>query len=363
VKAAKTKVIVMAGGTGGHVFPALAVAQGLIEHGAEVVWMGTRAGLEAQVVPARGLPIEWISVSGLRGKGIATLLLAPLKLARALWQALGILRRHRPSVVIGLGGFVAGPGGLAAWLLRRPLVIHEQNAIAGMTNRLLAKIATRVLEAFPQTFRPGPYTMTVGNPVRPEIAQIAPPEERLANRSGAARMLVLGGSLGALAINRLVPQALALLPPELRPEVRHQAGRTLDVAEKAYRDAGLATRPEAFIEDMAAAYGWADIVVCRAGALTIAEIAAAGLPAVLIPFPYAVDDHQTVNGQYLVGAGAAILIQEADITPQRLADTLKPLLSNREQLRAMARAARTKAWPQARERIVEECLAVAAGVA
>ncbi|MGH8453728.1 MAG: undecaprenyldiphospho-muramoylpentapeptide beta-N-acetylglucosaminyltransferase, partial [Nevskiales bacterium] len=280
---ARYTIMVMAGGTGGHVFPALAVAERLRELGHRVVWMGTQAGLEARVVPAHGLPIEWITIAGVRGKGLLTLLLAPLELLRALLQAIGILRRYRPQVVIGLGGFVAGPGGFAAWLLGRPLIIHEQNAIAGLTNRLLARLARRVLEAFPDTFPVSGKRLTVGNPVRPEIAALPPPEQRLAGRSGAVRMLVLGGSLGALALNRGVPQALALLPPELRPDVRHQAGRTLDEANKAYAAAGLDIQPEAFIEDMAAAYAWADLLVCRAGALTVAELAAAGLPALLIP--------------------------------------------------------------------------------
>jgi UDP-N-acetylglucosamine--N-acetylmuramyl-(pentapeptide) pyrophosphoryl-undecaprenol N-acetylglucosamine transferase len=356
-------IVVMAGGTGGHVFPALAVAERLRELGHDVVWIGTRAGLEARVVPARGLPVEWITIGGLRGKGLLTLLMAPLKLLRALVQAVTILRRRRPAVVIGLGGFVAGPGGLAAWLLRRPLIIHEQNAIAGVTNRLLAHLARRVLEAFPDTFPVSGKRLTVGNPVRADIAALPVPQQRLAGRSGRMRMLVLGGSLGALALNRAVPQALALLPPELRPDVRHQAGRTLDEAQKAYAMAGLDIQPEAFIEDMAAAYAWADLVVCRAGALTVAELAAVGLPAVLIPFPYAVDDHQTANAQYLVTAGAALLIQERDLTPQAFAALLKPLLDDRMRLQQMAAAARDRAWPQARDRIVDECLALAGGAA
>jgi UDP-N-acetylglucosamine--N-acetylmuramyl-(pentapeptide) pyrophosphoryl-undecaprenol N-acetylglucosamine transferase len=356
-------IVVMAGGTGGHVFPALAIAERLRELGHEVVWMGTQAGLEARVVPARGLPVEWITIGGLRGKGLMTLLLAPLNLLRALAQALAILRRRRPQVVIGLGGFVAGPGGLAAWLLRRPLIIHEQNAIAGLTNRLLAHLARRVLEAFPNTFPASGKRSTVGNPVRHEITALPAPEQRLAERSGRVRLLVLGGSLGARALNRAVPPALSLLPAELRPEVRHQAGRTLDEAKSAYAAAGLEIQPEAFIEDMAAAYAWADLVVCRAGALTVAELAAAGLPAVLIPFPYAVDDHQTANAQYLVAAGAALLVQERDLTPQALANLLQPLLGDRPRLQRMALAARSRAWPRARERIVDECLALAGGAA
>jgi UDP-N-acetylglucosamine--N-acetylmuramyl-(pentapeptide) pyrophosphoryl-undecaprenol N-acetylglucosamine transferase len=356
-------IVVMAGGTGGHVYPALAVAERLRELGHDVVWMGTRAGLEARVVPARGLPVEWITIGGVRGKGLTTVLMAPLNLLRAVAQAWTILRRRRPHAVIGLGGFVAGPGGLAAWLLRRPLLIHEQNAIAGLTNRWLAHLARRVLEAFPDTFPAGRKRLTVGNPVRPEIVALPAPTQRLAGRTGRTRLLVLGGSLGALALNRAVPQALALLPPELRPEVRHQAGRTLDEARQAYARAGLAIEPEAFIEDMATAYAWADLVVCRAGALTVAELAAAGLPAVLIPFPYAVDDHQTANGRYLAGAGAALLVQERDLTPATLADLLRPLLDDRPRLMQMAVAARGRAWPQARERIVDECLQLAGAAA
>lgn len=356
-------IMVMAGGTGGHVFPALAIATRLRELGHDVVWMGTRSGLEARVVPAHDLPIEWVMVAGLRGKGVLPLVLAPLKLLRALLQAISILRRRRPQVVIGLGGFVTGPGGLATWLLHLPLLIHEQNAIAGMTNRLLARIARRVLEAFPDTFPASTKRLTVGNPVRAEILALPTPGARLANREGTVRLLVLGGSLGALALNRTVPQALALLPAALRPEVRHQAGRTLETAAEAYQQAGLPIQPEAFIEDMAAAYAWADLVICRAGALTVAELAAAGLPAVLVPFPHAVDDHQTANAGYLVSASAAVLMQERDMTPQGLADVLQGLLGDRARLRQMAVAAHGRAWPQARDRIVYECLALAGGVA
>lgn len=360
---ARYTIVVMAGGTGGHVFPALAVAERLRELGHEVVWMGTRAGLEARVVPAHGFAVEWVAIGGLRGKGVMTLLLAPLRLLRALTQAFAILRRRRPQLVIGLGGFVTGPGGLAAWLLRRPLVIHEQNAIAGLTNRLLARLARRVLEAFPDTFPENARRRTVGNPVRAGIAMLPPPAQRQSGRSGPARLLVLGGSLGALALNRGVPQALALLPEDLRPQVRHQAGRTLEEAKKAYAAAGLDIEPEAFIDDMAAAYAWADLVVCRAGALTVAELAAAGLPALLVPFPHAVDDHQTANAQYLVSAGAALLIQERDLTPAVFADALQSLLSDRPKLQRMAEAARRRAWPRARDQIVDECLVLAGAAA
>lgn len=356
-------ILVMAGGTGGHVFPALAVAERLRELGHDVLWLGTRAGLEARVVPARGLSVEWITISGLRGKGLMTLMMAPLNLLRAITQAIAVLRRRRPDVVLGCGGFAAGPGGLAAWLLRRPLLIHEQNAIAGLTNRWLARLARRVLEAFPGTFPDMAKRVTVGNPVRTEIAAIPVPAQRLADRRGRVRLLVLGGSLGALALNRAVPQALALLPAELQPEVRHQAGRTIEEARKAYAAAGLAVEPEAFIEDMAAAYAWADLVVCRAGALTVAELAAAGLASVLIPFPYAVDDHQTANARYLVDADAALMIQERELAPAHFAQALTPLLEDRARLLRMAVAARGRAWPQARDRIVEECLRLAGDTA
>ena len=356
---AQVTVVVMAGGTGGHVFPALAVAERLRALGHRVVWIGTPGGMEARLVPARDFPIEWISIGGLRGKNALTLLLAPLRLLRAIAQALSILRRLQPAAVIGLGGFASGPGGFAAWLLRRPLLIHEQNAIACLTNRILARLAARVLEAFPDTFTPSAKRLTVGNPVRSEIAALPAPGLRFAQRSGRARLLVIGGSLGALALNRCVPQALALLAPGLRPEVWHQAGRTIEAARGAYAQSGLAIEPQEFIDDMAAAYAWADLVVCRAGALTVAELAAAGLPSVLVPFPFAVDDHQTANAAYLVSADAAVLIQERDLTPARLAETLRVLLGDRNRLLQMAVAARGRAWPDARDRIVEECLSLA----
>ncbi len=358
------KIVIMAGGTGGHVFPALAVAQELRTHGHEVIWIGTQAGLEAKLVPLHGFPIEWVSIGGLRGKGVLTQLLAPFRLLRAVLQALLILRRLQPALVLGLGGFAAGPGGLAAWLVRRPLAVHEQNAIPGYTNRLLARLASRVLEAFPGTFSAEFKAVAVGNPVRAEIAQLPPPRERMTGRSAAARLLVLGGSLGAKALNTLVPQALARLEPEQRPEVWHQAGRTLKVAQQHYfelaKQMGAALRVTAFIDDMAAAYAWADLVICRAGALTIAELAAAGLAAILVPFPHAVDDHQTANGKYLVEVGAALLIQERDLTPDVLANTLKSLLAERGKLLAMAEAGRARAWPHAARDIVEHCVACAA---
>ena len=346
------KVMIMAGGTGGHVYPALAVAQELIAKGHEVVWMGAPDSFESRVVAQTGLRIEFVRVSGLRGKGLATLLKAPLLLLRALADALSVLRRERPQVVLGMGGFVAGPGGLAARLKGLPLVIHEQNAAAGMTNRLLARIATRVLEAFPGTFH---NAETVGNPVRAGFAELPAPAQRLAH-GGRPRLLVVGGSQGARALNLMVPKALRLMPPELRPEVRHQAGRTLADAQKAYRDAQLDIKPIAFIDDMPAAYGWADLVVCRAGASTIAELAAAGSASVLVPFPAAVDDHQTRNGEYLVAGGAARLVQERDLSSERLSALIAGQIEDQPDLRRMAEAARALAWSDAASRIAAVCL-------
>lgn len=354
------KILIMAGGTGGHVYPALAVAAELSARGAEIVWMGTRAGLEARVVPAAGYPIEWIGVSGLRGKGWSTWLAAPWRLLLALAQALAAVRRTAPQVVLGMGGFASGPGGLAAWLLRRPLVVHEQNAVAGLTNRLLARLARSVLEAFPGSFPANRRTRCVGNPVRADILALPAPAQRLADRTGRARLLVLGGSGGALTINTLVPAALARLDEAQRPEVRHQAGRTLEAARAAYREQGVDADVTPYIDDMAAAYAWADLVVCRSGALTVAELAAAGLGALLIPYPYAVDDHQRVNGEYLTARGAAELIPQAELDAGRLAARLSELCGDRGQLRRMAAAARGAAWPRATAEIADACLEVAA---
>lgn len=350
-------VLIMAGGTGGHVFPALAVAERLRARGVPVVWMGTRRGLEATLVPKAGIPMEWIGAAGLRGKGLGQKLATPLMIGRALWQARTILQRLQPQVVLGMGGFASGPGGLMARLLGIPLVVHEQNAIAGLTNRILARLANRVLEAFPQTFPVARRATTVGNPVRESIAALPPPAERFAGRQGRLRLLVLGGSQGALALNQLVPQALALLQESERPEVWHQAGGQLhQAAEAAYREAGITARLTPFIEDMAEAYGWADRVVCRAGALTIAELAAAGVGSLLVPFPFAVDDHQTANAHFLEQGGAALLVQQAELTAERLAAILSDRLSDRSQLLRMAEAARGLAKIEAAEHVARVCL-------
>lgn len=349
------KLLIMAGGTGGHVYPALAVAHHLRERGHEIVWMGAPESFESRVVPAQGIPLEVVRVTGLRGKGVLKLLQAPLLIARAVWQALKILRRVRPDAVLGMGGFAAGPGGIAAWIARRPLLIHEQNAAAGLTNRVLARLARRVLEAFPGTFK---HAMTVGNPVRAGFAELADPAQRL-DHEGPARVLIVGGSQGAKALNERVPQALALLAPAERPAVRHQAGRTLEIAQRAYLTAGVTAEVTAFIDDMPAALGWADLVICRAGASTIAELSAAGVASVLVPFPAAVDDHQTRNAEYLSQAGAALLVPEAQLSAERLATQLRALLADRPRLQHMATAARSRAWTDAVQVIADQCLAAA----
>ena len=353
--------LVMAGGTGGHVFPALATARVLERRGFSIVWLGTRRGIEARLVPAAGIPVEWLSVSGLRGKGLGTLLVAPVRLLVALFQALRAVRRHRPSVVLGAGGFASGPGGVAAWLLRRPLVVHEQNAVAGLTNRVLARLADRVLEGFPGSFGRRVHAEHVGNPVRPEIAAVPPPERRYAAREGRARLLVFGGSQGAVRLNAVVPAAIAELPESLRPEVIHQTGRSgHDETVAAYRSRGIEADVRPFIDDMAGAYGWADLAVCRSGALTVAELSAAGVPAVLVPFPAAVDDHQTRNAGHVVRAGAARLLPESALTPLSLAAVLRELLeAGRPRLAQMAAAARGMAITDADERLADACVAAA----
>jgi UDP-N-acetylglucosamine--N-acetylmuramyl-(pentapeptide) pyrophosphoryl-undecaprenol N-acetylglucosamine transferase len=350
-------ILVMAGGTGGHVYPALAVAHALQLRSRQIVWLGTHRGIEARVVPAAGIEVEWISIAGLRHKGALAILAAPFRLTLALLQSLRVMFRHRPAAVLGMGGFVSGPGGLAAWLTRRPLVIHEQNAVAGLTNRLLARLARVVLQAFPGSFSATVIAETVGNPVRADIAALADPGTRYADRAGPLRLLVLGGSQGALALNKTVPAALALLPQSMRPRVRHQAGeRTLEAAASAYAGTDIEVELCPFIEDMAAAYAWADLVVCRAGALTVAELAAAGLPAIFIPYPAAVDDHQTANARGMVEAGAAALLDESELCDETLAAVLRDWLVSRDSLLARARKARLLAQPNALGRITNLCL-------
>jgi UDP-N-acetylglucosamine--N-acetylmuramyl-(pentapeptide) pyrophosphoryl-undecaprenol N-acetylglucosamine transferase len=337
------------------------VAGRLSELGAEVSWLGTRQGLEARVVPSAGYPMDCIEVRGLRGKGAAGWLLAPFRLARSLAQAWALLRRRRPQVVLGVGGFVAGPGGMMSRLMGIPLVIHEQNTVPGMTNRWLARAASRVLEAFPGTFPDERGARATGNPVRRDIAALAPPAERFRERAAGPRhLLVLGGSQGARALNEVLPAALARLPEARRPRVRHQAGRDkADATAALYADARVEAQVVAFEEDMAGAYAWADLVICRAGALTIAELAAAGVGSLLVPYPHAVDDHQTRNARFLTDAGAAELIAEERLDPGELSGRLKALLADPERLLGMAQAARGMARPEATDVVARACLEVA----
>ncbi|WP_240126880.1 undecaprenyldiphospho-muramoylpentapeptide beta-N-acetylglucosaminyltransferase [Thermomonas alba] len=345
-------VMVLAGGTGGHIFPGLAVAQALRERGAQVCWLGADGGMETRLVPAHGIAIDTLPITGLRGKGLRTLLAAPLRLARALRGARRILRMRRPDVVISFGGYAAGPGGLAAWLAGVPLLVHEQNRAAGLTNKVLARLARQVLVGFPQTFA---REVHVGNPVREAIAAVPPPDRREFMHSGPMRLLVLGGSQGARALNAALPQALAGLGVAL--EVWHQAGeKLLDEARQAYVEAGVPARVDAFIADMAAAYAWADLVICRAGALTLAELCAVGVGSVLVPFPQAVDDHQTRNAEYLVERGAAVLLPQSDDLALRVRAVLTELAGDAPRRLAMARAARALAKPDAAAQVAAAVL-------
>jgi UDP-N-acetylglucosamine--N-acetylmuramyl-(pentapeptide) pyrophosphoryl-undecaprenol N-acetylglucosamine transferase len=352
-------ILIMAGGTGGHVFPALAVARALLARNEQVVWLGTELGIEARLVPAEGIELERVRVKGLRRRGFAAWLTAPLQIVLAVWEALRILRRRRPKLVLGMGGYTAGPGGLASWLLRIPLLIHEQNAVAGLTNRLLANFAREVLEAFPGSFSADLKTRLTGNPVRHDITALPAPDVRLGGRSGPLRLLVLGGSQGAKALNEILGPAVALIAEAERPVIRHQTGEsTYGVAEVAYRRAGVQASLHAFIADMAEAYGWADLVIARSGALTVAELAAAGVGAILVPYPAAVDDHQTRNAAYLVDAGAATLIPQDELDAERLAAELQRHIDDRALVMQRARSARAQAKPDATADIVARCLAI-----
>jgi UDP-N-acetylglucosamine--N-acetylmuramyl-(pentapeptide) pyrophosphoryl-undecaprenol N-acetylglucosamine transferase len=357
-----TSVLIMAGGTGGHVFPALAVARQLQGDGARVAWLGTPGSFESRLIPDTGIPFHEIPVTGLRGKGWVGWLKAPFALARALWLALRELRLVAPDLVLGMGGYATGPGGVAARLLGTPLVIHEQNAVPGLTNRLLAHIATRVLEAFPGSFPAPRRARHTGNPVREEVLRVSPPEQRLAGRSGPLRLLVLGGSQGAKVLNEVVPRAIAGLASPGIVEVRHQTGQAhLEDTLERYRGAAIEASPVAFIEDVAQAYAWADLVVCRAGALTISELAVVGVASVLVPFPYAVDDHQTRNGLSLANADAAILIDQSELNAARLGDLLAEFHGARERLLSMAKAARRLGVPNATRQVSDCCLELAHG--
>ncbi len=350
------RVMVTAGGTGGHVFPALAVAEELRNRGMEVFWLGTPHGLESRLVPEHGFRMERVSIQGLRGKGSLRWLAAPFRLSFALLQTMRVLLRTRPRLVLAMGGFVTGPGGLMARLLGIPLVIHEQNAIPGMTNQWLSRIATRVLEAFPGSFDKSRAAQITGNPVRTEITGLPDPQVRMAGRSDPLRLLVLGGSLGAQVLNEVVPAALSLIDPSRRPEVRHQAGHDkLEPARAAYLQAGVEADVNAFVEDMAEAYSWADLVICRAGALTIAELAVAGVGAILVPYPHAVDDHQTRNARYLSDSGAALLLPQPELSADGLVTRLRPLLQDRRKVLDMALAARRQGHPGATSAVADVC--------
>ena len=352
-------VLIMAGGTGGHVFPALAVADELQSRGIPVVWLGTRAGIESRLVPQAGYPIEWMSITGLRGKNTLTLFLAPLRILMACWQALVVLLKRKPCAVLGMGGFASGPGGLMAWMIRKPLIVHEQNAIAGMTNKILAKLSTVVLQAFPLVFKRG---VTMGNPVRQSICDIETPEVRYSLRvcngkQNKLRLLIVGGSLGAAKLNEVIPQALQKMSEDRRPEVVHQTGlKNIEATNAFYSAAGVEAKVEAFIDDMPSVYEWADLVICRSGAMTVFELAAVGIASILVPYPYAVDDHQTFNAKYLEDAGAAVIRQQDELTADWLVSAVNDFDNNREKLLDMAVAARKLAIPDSAKHIADACL-------
>ena len=350
-------LMVMAGGTGGHIFPGIAVAEELRARGWRIVWMGNPEGMEARIVPSRGYDTAWVRFGALRGKGLLRKLLLPVNLLSGFWQALREIRRARPDVVLGMGGYITFPGGMMAALLGRPLVLHEQNSVAGLANRVLARVADRVLSGFPEVLEQAEW---MGNPVRAEIAAVLPPAERMAGRSGPLRVLVVGGSLGAAVLNETVPQALLRLPAEQRPVVVHQAGeRQIEALRAAYARAQVDGELRPFIDDMAAAYADADLVICRAGALTVAELAAAGVASLLVPFPYAVDDHQTGNARFLADRGGAYLLPQSELTPDRLAGILSSL--DRGRLLHMAENARALAKPLAAVAVAHVCAELGGG--
>ena len=343
--------LIMAGGTGGHIFPGLAVAEALRERGWRVHWLGAPESMESRLVPPRGFPLETIDFGGVRGKGPVTLALLPVRLLRAFWQSVRVVRRVRPDVVVGLGGYITFPAGMMGVLLGKPLVLHEQNSIAGMVNRVLAGVADRVFTAFPNVL---PKSRWIGNPLRTAFLRQPVPDERFAGRSGPLKLLVIGGSLGAKALNEVVPRAIALLPPQQRPHVLHQGGaRQIDELGANYAAANVQGELTPFIDDTAGAFAEADLVICRAGASTVTEIAAVGAAAVYVPFPSAVDDHQTTNARFIVDAGGGWLVQQRELTPEWLADLLRRI--DRAELCAKATAARTVAKTQATEEMVAAC--------
>lgn len=348
-------ILIMAGGTGGHIYPGLAVADALRAQGWNVVWLGAPNSMEAELVPKHGYPLAWVNFTGVRGKGLMRLLTLPFTLLRALGQSAVAIFRHRPDVVLGMGGYITMPGGLMAAFLRRPLVIHEQNSIAGMSNKVLAKMAARVLSGFPGVLK---HAEWCGNPVRADIAALAEPQMRYAARNGKLNMLVVGGSLGAQALNEALPEALARLSEQERPNVLHQTGKKhFETVQKLYAQAGVKAEIRSFLDDMANQYANADVMICRAGALTIAELAAAGVASVLIPLPIAVDDHQTYNARFLSEHGAAVLLPQKELNAEKLAQLLRGF--SREKLLAMAQAARKLAKPDATAQVASVCMELA----
>ncbi len=348
-------ILIMAGGTGGHIYPGLAVADVLYSQGWKVVWLGAPNSMEADLVPKYGYSIAWVNFAGVRGKGLLRLLTLPFTLLRALGQSADAIFRYRPDVVLGMGGYITMPGGLMAAILRRPLVVHEQNSIAGMSNKILAKLASRVMSGFPDVLK---HTLWCGNPVRADIAAMSEPQVRYCTRSGKLNLLVVGGSLGAQALNEALPKALAMMSKQDRPNVLHQTGKKhLEIVKQLYAQEGVSADIRAFLDDMANQYANADVVICRAGALTIAELAAAGVASVLIPFPFAVDDHQTHNARFLSEQGAAILLPQKELTTEKLAQLLRDM--TREKLTVMAQAARKLAKPDATQAVAKVCMELA----
>ncbi len=348
-------ILIMAGGTGGHIYPGLAVADALRAQNWNVVWLGAPNSMEAELVPKHGYPVAWVKFAGVRGKGLLRLLTLPFTLMRALGQSAVAILRHRPDVVLGMGGYITMPGGLMAAFLRRPLVIHEQNSIAGMSNKVLAKLASHVLSGFPDVLKGTEWS---GNPVRADIAVLPAPQVRFAGRSGKLNVLVVGGSLGAQVLNETLPKALAMMGADVRPQVIHQTGKKhFEVVQQLYTQAGVQADVRPFLDDMANQYAQADVVICRAGALTIAELAAAGVASVLVPFPFAVDDHQTHNARFLSEQGAAILLPQKELNAEKLAQLLREL--DREKLMVMAQAARCLAKPDATQQVAHVCAALA----